>query len=78
MPTSEEQDLDALHQQCNIIRHQAFGHFRYILSCGPADLANSGHKSIEAAVLYTVKDTIKHLNKLTAAFIKKWPDGGSK
>lgn len=76
MPTSieEQKDLAALHEAQAKEREAFSCRCDHLLDMDDTLLRHSGHKSIEAALLYTARDHRKKLRKIVAAHIAKWPD----
>ena len=47
---------------------------RHFLHMNETLLKHSGHKSLEAALVYSAHSHVKALDRLVAAHMKKWPD----
>ncbi len=76
MPISEQEqkDLDILHEEQAKERRSFSSLQLSYLDMDETMLKHSGHKSVEAALLYGARDHRKKLNKLVANHIKKYPD----
>lgn len=75
MTTPEEQkDLDALHKEQAKERETFSYRCDHFLDMDETLLKHSGHKSVEAALLYTARDHRKKMRKIVAAHLAKWSD----
>lgn len=74
MTDQERQDLDKLHVEVKSLKVQAFDTCKSYIRMQPEELKHTGHKSIEAAVLSTMKYYDDKCIKLTKEYIKKYPD----
>lgn len=71
---AEAADLRILHIQQDEEREHFSDRCRGILDMKEDELKHSGHKSIEAALVYTAKEHVKRLHKMIKEHIKKYPD----
>lgn len=75
MTTSNEEE--ALVTLREAIAQAKISAFEYALHCSKLtaeELGYCGHKTVEAAILYAIRDGEKSVNKLTAAHLKRFPD----
>lgn len=70
----EQADLDKLLERRKERQDSAFMHFRHILDMGPEELKHSGHKTVEGALIYSVRSVIKENDKDLKLHLKKYPD----
>ena len=70
----EQADVDALKAKHIKIKLSAFDMMHEFTRMSPESLVHTGHKTVEAALLYTMKEALKSVKKEGADFIKKWPD----
>ena len=70
----EQRDLTALHTMLARERENFSMRCQYFLSADSTVLQHSGHKSVEAALIYATHRHKKALEQLLAAHMKKWPD----
>lgn len=71
---AEQADLEAFKAARVTEQIRCWTLCRAYVGMSQEELRHSGHKSQADAVLYTVKDSVKRVNKLWADFLKKWPD----
>jgi hypothetical protein len=71
---NEAADLKLLHEAQDKAKFDFSDFCRHMLDMDEKMLKHTGHKSIEAGLLYATKDHVKKLNSLVKAHIKKYPD----
>jgi hypothetical protein len=71
---NEAADLKLPHKAQDEAKFNFSDFCRHILDMDETMLKHSGHKSVEAGLLYATKDHVKKLNNLVKAHIKKYPD----
>ena len=69
-----KQDLEKLHSECDLIRGNAFNAFRDILRYNDKQLANTGHKTRESAIIAAYKIAQQKIDKLHEEHLVKYPD----
>jgi hypothetical protein len=74
MTDTEKQDLDDLKQKCAQYREQAFSSMRNYSRLNGEELKHTGYKTHEAAMIGAYNYAANHITKLTAAYLKKYPD----
>jgi hypothetical protein len=70
----EKKDLEELKVAIAKLQTDSYQVLRHYSRLTPDDLKYTGHKTVEGAVFSVVVDTLKKADKLTAAFLKKYPD----
>jgi hypothetical protein len=74
MTPAEQADLDKLHA-AQAKEYENFSSLcRSYLELSEEMLKHTGHKSIEAALLYAATNHRKKIWALAAAHVRKWPD----
>ena len=74
MDPREQKDLEALHAETARLRRESFDLMRELLRMDPSDLRRTGHKTIQAALEFTVRNTLKRLDAAAKRHLAKWPD----
>ena len=74
MDPREQKDLDDLKAETARLRRESFDLMREFLRMDPSELHHTGHKTIQAALEFTVRDTLKRLDAAAKRHLAKWPD----
>ena len=67
-------DLAKLHRDCDEVRKTAFFGMRHSLRLSAEELKHTGSKSQELAAISAYRHAEKEIDKLTQAYLKKYPD----
>jgi hypothetical protein len=70
----KERDAESLHLRVRNAKIQAFDYMQYLIALTPAELKSTGHASIEAGLLFTMKLKVDQIKAMSAQFIKMYPD----
>lgn len=76
MRPATNQEADAASLKLNVVaaKVRAFDYMKHLLSLSPAQLKHTGHKTIEDAIMFSLKFGIGEIKAMNDAFIKKYPD----
>lgn len=74
MTEQEQKDLDEMKAAITKEKTYCFDNCVSFLKMSPSDLACAGHKTIENAITWTIKNGEKKVAALTQAYTKKYPD----
>lgn len=74
MSEQEQIDLDAMKAEIQKVKIQGFDNMVSYLRMPLEQLPATGHKTIAAAIQWTLELYKKQIDKLTNDFIKKYPD----
>lgn len=72
--SQEERDRASLDLRVKNAKLQAFDYMQHLIALTPAELKSTGHASIEAGLLFTMKLKVDQIKAMSAEFIKKYPD----
>ncbi len=74
-PTDQEKtDLETLKQNIQKTKVDSFEYMESFLNMPEDHLKHTGHKSIEAGVIYALKEGVKKYRKLIENHLRKYPD----
>jgi hypothetical protein len=74
MNPQEQPDLAILHKAKQDIVNFHFNYAITLTQMSPDQLCCTGHKSIEAGVMYSLHSSIKQIGKLVKTHLQKYPD----
>lgn len=74
MTDKEKVALDELKRNIAELQDNCFRAMRHCSKLTERELKNTGHKSVEAAIVYTFKYYDERISKLYATFFKAFPD----
>jgi len=75
MQTSEHtKDLEDMKERVKTIKVNSFDYCIQLMNYTQSMLSDSGHKSIEAAIKYALKDAEMSVQTETRKYLKKYPD----
>jgi hypothetical protein len=70
----ESVDLETLKTKIIKLKLDSFDMMREYERMNPPTLEACGHKSLPDAILWELRHTIKEIEKLNVAFLRKYPD----
>lgn len=71
MTDTERSDLAAMKVQVAAVKASTVDYMLFINRNG---IANSGHRTLEDALLWTIQDCQRRLDRITQAYLKRYPD----
>ena len=72
--TKEMMEAEELKKRIDEAKILCFNYMIHVSGMKPDDLKNSGHKSIEAGIVWAFQHYHKRIVKMSDEFLKKYPD----
>lgn len=69
-----QEALDKLIDAAQAGRNSCWEKLRIFLRCSPQELDNAGHRDVGSAVVWTMEQSVKRIEKLTREYERANPD----
>lgn len=74
IPEGEAEALAQMKAEVLAEKERMYYHMKEYARMDAAQLKLAGHHSVEAALLYVFKSSQKHIDRIQAAYIQRFPD----
>lgn len=74
MTEQESKDLELMKSEIKTLKISCFDHCVMLSHLDPVSITHTGHKSVEAGIVWTVRKYMKDIQAKTSAHIRKYPD----
>lgn len=72
--TEQEKDLLDVRDSVKAVKITTFEYMSHLMTLNPEQLKHTGHKTIEAGLLFSMRFGIDRIKAQNAAYFKKYPD----